>query len=184
MTKLFRVCGFRLSVEVVDLAAVAVFDYAAAQFHGGGKSAVLGGEFVRDEENAFQLFESREILIGIFRDCFIKYLDLRVGDEFGARRESYVVFAGPVFQQREVRRDDDKSKLAFVANDGRVSDQGVEFQRVFNGLRSDELSARSFYEFFLAIGDGEISIGIDVADVAGFEPAIEKGVLSFRSEER
>jgi hypothetical protein len=40
-----------LGVEVVDLFAVAVFDYAAAKFHGWGESAIIGCEFVGDEEN-------------------------------------------------------------------------------------------------------------------------------------
>ena len=129
-----------MGVEVVDLAAVAVFDYAAAEFHGGGESVVVGGEFVRYEENTFQLFETGEILIGLFHDAFVESLDFGMGYEFCARGKSDVVVAGLGFEQGEVRRDDDASKFSFVANDGRGSNQRAELQGVLEGLRSDELS--------------------------------------------
>ena len=46
-------------------------------------------------------------------------------------------------------------------------------------MRSDELAARGFDEFFLAVGDREISIGVDVTDVSSLEPAVLEGVLGF-----
>jgi hypothetical protein len=46
-------------------------------------------------------------------------------------------------------------------------------------LGRDEFSAGSFDEIFFAVGDGEISIGVDVADVAGLEPAIGQGIGGF-----
>jgi hypothetical protein len=52
-----------------------------------------------------------------------------------------------------------------------VPTSGVELERILDGLRRDKLSARSLDQIFLAVGDGKISIGVDVADVAGFEPA-------------
>jgi hypothetical protein len=39
-------------VEFVDLATIAFFDYAAAQFERGREGAVVGGEFFGDEQHA------------------------------------------------------------------------------------------------------------------------------------
>ena len=50
----------------------------------GVRGAVVGGEFVGDEQDTFQLFESGEIFIGFFRNPLVQSLDFWVGDEFSA----------------------------------------------------------------------------------------------------
>ena len=65
---------FGLRVHVVDLAAVAVFDCAAAQLHGGRQGAVVGSEFFGDQENSFQLFEAGEVAGSRLRRCLRRAL--------------------------------------------------------------------------------------------------------------
>src|SRR5258707_1024318 len=45
------------------------------------------------------------------------------------------------------------------------------FEGVFDGLRRDEFASSGLDEIFLAVGDEEIVVGVQVADVAGVEPA-------------
>ena len=56
---------------------------------------------------------------------------------------------------------------------------GIELERVLDRLWRDEFSAGGLDQVFLAVGDGKISIGVDVADVAGLEPAIFQSGLRF-----
>ena len=72
--------AFRLGIKLVDLFAIAVFDHAAAQFHRRSKCAIFGGEFVGDEQDAFQFFEAGEIPVYLFYNPFIERLNFSAGD--------------------------------------------------------------------------------------------------------
>src|SRR6185437_12362911 len=93
--------------------------------------------------------------------------------------ECNTVGLGPIFQKREVRRDDYGSVFPLVANHGGLSNQDVHLQRIFNRLRGYKLSAGSLDEVFFAISNIEKAIAIQLADVAGLEPAISKRRASF-----
>ena len=94
--------GFGLGVELVDLGAVTVFDYAAAQLHGWGEGAVVGGEFIGDDHDSLQLFEASETLIHVLDDSFVEALNLGIRDEIGARVKWDVIVSRPFFQQGEI----------------------------------------------------------------------------------
>src|SRR6202023_4256697 len=106
-------------------------------------------------------------------------LDFGVGNQFSAGSKGNPVGARPIFELRKVGREDDSSELALVTDDRGSPHQGVELERILDGLRRDEFPARGFDEIFLAVGDREISIGVDVPYVAGLEPAVDKSVLIF-----
>ena len=59
-----------------------------------------------------------------------------------------------------------------VADQRHLGDENVVLELVLDGLRSDELAAGGLQQFFLAIGDVEEAVLIEVADVAGAEPAV------------
>ena len=63
--------GFCLRVQFVDLAAVAVFDDAAAKLHGGSEDAVGDRKFIGDQQHAFQFLEAGQFLIDAFDDFFV-----------------------------------------------------------------------------------------------------------------
>src|SRR5229473_980890 len=111
-----------------------------------------------------------------------------MGDQLVPRSESNVVRLGPVFERNKVGGDDDGGELALVAQDSDSADEGIQFQGILDWLGSDEFSARSLDQILLAIGDRQISIGVDVTDIARLEPAafrvavfgeINKGVPRF-----
>jgi hypothetical protein len=53
------------------------------------------------------------------------------------------------------------------------------FKRIFDGLRRNEFSAGRLDEILLAIGNGKKAVGIEVADVARLEPAVDESVSCF-----
>ena len=141
-----------------------------------------GGEFIRDDQHAFQFFEAGEVLVDALDDFFVQRLYLGIGDQFGARGEPNVVSACPVFQQSEVGRNHHRWKFTPFAEDGGDSHEGIQLQGIFDGLGRDKFSAGSFDEIFLAVGDRQVAVGIDVADVPSLEPAVyQSGFRFFRT---
>ena len=168
--------GFGVGVDVFDQLAVALFDGAAADFHGVGQGAVGGGKFVRHEDDFLQLFKAGEVAINVLDDALVKCLHLGMRDQFGPRLEGDLIVPRPIFQQGEVRRDQDGRELALVADDDGLGDQCIVLQGVLDGLGSNKFSARSLDQIFLAVGDGQKSVSIEIADVPGLEPAIDESV--------
>ena len=78
----------------------------------------------------------------------------------------------PFFQSRKIRRNQRADELVLVAHQRRLRHQHDVLELVFDRLRRDELAARCLEQLFLAVGDVEKSIGVEVADVAGAEPAL------------
>src|SRR5260370_38034421 len=68
--------------------------------------------------------------------------------------------------------DEGNDEFAFVADDHGVEDVGAGLERVFHGLRGDKFTCRSLQQIFLAVGDEEIVVLVQVADVARGEPTI------------
>ena len=136
-------------------------------------------EFFWYHEHTFQLFEARKILVQVFDDAFIQGLHLGVRDEFFSRVKVNLVGPRPIFQGREVRRDQHGGKLPPVTEYHGGPNQRVQLQRILNRLRRDELAAGSLDQIFLAIRDGKVSVAVEVPDVARLEPAVHKRVVGF-----
>src|SRR5215469_10095829 len=134
---------FRPRVEFVDLSAVAVLDDAAAEFQRRREGSVVDAELVSHQHDALEFFEARHVPVYAFHDSLVEALHLGVRHQILARREGDVICLRPRFQRGEIRRDDYASKLPFVAENRRNADQVVALQRIFDGLRGDELSPRS-----------------------------------------
>src|SRR5579863_3259719 len=62
--------------------------------------------------------------------------------------------------------------LAFVADHGSLGDKNVVLQGILNRLGSNEFSAGGFDQVFLAVGNIQKTITVNLSDVTGFEPAI------------
>ncbi len=68
--------GFGLGVKFVDLGAVAVFDHAAAEFHGRGQRAIVGCELVGDQHDTLEFLEAGEVVIDGLDNPFVETLGL------------------------------------------------------------------------------------------------------------
>jgi len=95
-----------------------------------------------------------------------------MGGEFGVGGEFQGVFGELGGNGDGVGNDDGNDEFALIADDHGVEDVRTRFESVFDGLRSDEFAGGSFEEIFFAIGDEEVVVFVEIADVAGFEPAI------------
>jgi len=95
-----------------------------------------------------------------------------MGSEFGIGGEFQAVFREFGRDGDGVGDDEGHHEFALIADDHGVEDVGTGFQRVFDGLRGDEFSSGGFEKIFLAVGDEEVVIFVEVADVSGFEPAV------------
>ena len=161
--------------------AVALLDGAAADLHAGSEGAVFSGEFVGNDEDALEFLKAREVAVEIFDDALIQGLHLVVGDQVArAKRKTTWLAARPIFEQREVRERSGPPGICACRPATTASAiESVVFERVLDGLRRDEFAAGSLDQVLLPVGDGEKAVGVEVADVAGLEPAIDESVRTF-----
>jgi len=75
-----------------------------------------------------------------------------IADKLLAGFGAEAVFVRPAPQLGEVGRDDDRGKLAAVADHDGFADIVVGLQLALDGLRGDELAAGSLDQVFLAVG--------------------------------
>src|SRR5579875_4128305 len=68
-----------------------------------------------------------------------------------------------------------------VTDEGRLPHKEIRLQLVFNGLRSNHLSARCLQKLFFAVCNVEKAVLVHASDIAGAEPAIgikcQRGVI-------
>src|SRR5437660_4992435 len=95
-----------------------------------------------------------------------------MGGQFGVGGELDSLVGGFGGDRGGIGNDKRDDKLAPITNNHGVQDVGAGLERVFNGLRSDELSSRGFQQIFFAVGDEEVVVLVHVTDVAGAEPAV------------
>src|SRR5712672_4520306 len=70
-----------------------------------------------------------------------------------------------------IRDDERDHESTLIADYHRVGYVWAGFEGIFDGLRRYEFASRGLNEIFLAVGDEEIVVGVQVPDVAGVEPA-------------
>src|SRR5688572_6259658 len=104
-----------LRVKLVDLRAVFFFDRTAPQLEAGGKLAGGGAELVGHQDESLNGLELCAGPVQVVEDALIKSADSLVADQLRARCELDPIGARPIFQKREVRRDDGRHELAAVA---------------------------------------------------------------------
>src|SRR5215469_2701681 len=97
--------GFRVSVDIVNELAVALFDGTPAHLHAVSEHAILRSKFIREENGSFQLFKTGKVLIDFLDDAVIEGLHVRMLDQLRAGGEGDLVVAGPVFEQWEIWGD-------------------------------------------------------------------------------
>ena len=122
----------------------------------------------------FSFSKRARFCVDALDDAVVERLHLGMGDQFRARSEGNIVCPRPFFQRSKVGGDDDGGELALVAKDGGGTDERIQLERILDRLRRDKLAAGSLDQILLAVGDREISIGINVADIASLEPAIDQ----------
>src|SRR5437867_8538027 len=92
--------------------------------------------------------------------------------QFGVGGELDSLVGGFGGNRGGIGNEERHDEFAPVAHDHGVEDVGTGPERVFDRLWSDEFSSRGLQQIFFAVSDEEIVVLVQVADVAGAEPAV------------
>ena len=161
-----------VGVEFVDEVGVLLLDYAAFEFHGEGEAAAVEGEIAGEKGESLDGF----VLGEVGGEACYFFFDQGVGGwmrgQFAVRRKFHAIFREFGGDGDGIRNDQGHYEFALIADHHGVKNVGAGFQRVFDRLRSDEFSGGRLEQIFLAVGDEEIVVFVEVADVSGLEPAI------------
>src|SRR5262245_18817163 len=158
-----------LSIEGVQLAAVALEDRPALQLERGCEHAVVGREVLeRDDEILHPLVALDRLAAGL--DLVAEEL----ADLLAARDvlERNPLLPGPATHRLRLR-DHERDVVRLVgAVDHHVGDEGRELQQLLEGRRHDVLAVLQLVLLLDPAGDEEVALGIEVAHVARAEAVV------------
>src|SRR5579859_747649 len=161
-----------VGVEFVDEVSVLLFDYTALEFHGEGETAAVEGEIVGEEGEALDGFVLGEVG-GQARDFFLdQSVRGGIGGQLGVGRKFQAVLGELGGDSDRVGNDEGDDKFALITDNHGVQDIRAGFQGIFDGLRGDEFAGGGFEEILFAVGDEEVIVFVEIANVAGFKPAV------------
>ncbi len=161
-----------VGVEFVDQVVVLLFDYAAFEFHGEGEGAAVEGEIVGEKGEALDGLVLGEVRGEAGDFVFDQGIGAGMRGHFRAGRKGEAFFGKFGGESGGIDDNESDYKFALIADDHGVEDEGTGLENIFDGLRGDEFAGGGFEEILFAIGNEEIVVFIEVADVASFEPAI------------
>src|SRR5216683_7039163 len=163
--------GLRL-VERKQRRAVGGADGMALDLEGWRHLAVGGGErLLRDDEAADPL-DRGEPLIDPRDRRADRLLELAVAGQRDKRVGVAPVRFGKAGKELAVGHDDGDEIGAAVAENHRLGDLRLERQVSLDARRRDHVAARVLDEIALAVGDLEVALAVELADIAGMQPAI------------
>src|SRR5215467_4383441 len=99
-------------------------------------------------------------------------------DDAMVAEQLLVVLKGEAFQSRiavehlHVWMDQGGRELSAIPDDDHLRNEPARHQHALHSLGSDILSAAGLDQVFLTVGNGQVSVAIDLSDVAGSEPAV------------
>ena len=143
-------------VELLDLVCEVLVHDPAAQLQRRRDLAVFLREVARQDREPLDLLDAHAVAVDLVDDLLHELLRLA---------------AGAVDLVR-VERDQRGDVRAAVADDERLRDEARRLERVLEVLRRDVLAAGGDDDVLLAVGDLQEAVRVDLADVAGAEPAV------------
>ena len=97
---------------------------------------------------------------------------LGVAGHLGLALDLETLLAAPGAYLVKQRHHQRAGVLAAVADHHHLVDVGRFLELVLDHLRGDVLAAAGLEHFLLAVGDAQVAAGVDLADVAGVQPAV------------
>ena len=163
-------------VERVDQRAVLLGDEAPAHLARARELLVVGVELLVQDEEAVDL---RVGDLGLrARSAFTCSTHSRTSVHLVARREvgvarvGDVALLGPVADRLHVDVDERAGLVAAVPEAHRLLDVREELELVLQVLRREERPVGELADVLGAVDDLQVPVGVDVAGVAGVEPAV------------
>src|SRR5829696_2969258 len=158
-------------VEVVELVRVALVDDVALDLQGGRELALLLGEIVVEDREALDLLDLRVLPVGLVEDGLDEGPDLLVLRERG-RVAVDAVLLGPRRHLLLVERDERDWVGTAVAVHHGLGDVARLLEVVLEVRGGEVLAARGDDDVLLAACDREEAVVVDLAEVAGMQPAL------------
>ena len=140
---------------------------------------VLGRELLLDQAEFLDRLDPREALIHLLDLRPDQVLHLARAAQRGEVGERHVRILSILRNVVVVDHQQAGQKLALVADHDRVGDVGGELQLVLELRRRDVLAAGGDDDVLHAVGDLEIALVVDEADVAGMQPAVAQRLGGF-----
>src|SRR6516165_9241380 len=164
--------GVLAAVNRFDDVGVFLVDDAAADLARARQLAIVGVEFLVEQEKAGDALRRRQR--GVYRFDFLlqQRVNLLARRKVGIGRKGDPVFLRPFRNDREADADHRRERLAAGAEHDRLGDIGRKLQLVFEILRREALAARGLCEILDAVDDHELLAVVEIAGVAGIQPAI------------
>src|SRR3954454_21788069 len=163
----------RLSrVKLFDLALVLLGDDGALDLQGRRQLAGLLGEVVGEDRDLLDLLDAGEVLVDLLDVGLDRGLDVGVLRQLG-RVLGQVVLLGVFDRLFGVESDQCHEVGAAVADDDALGDQRVLLDFGLEVGGGDVLAAGGDDDVLFAAGDLDEALGVDLADVAGVEPALD-----------
>src|SRR6267378_1782112 len=161
-----------VGVEGLDDGGVLLLDDAALELEGEGEAAIVERKIFGEKSEALDGLVLREMDGEALNFRFDQraYPGMRGQLRIGGELDSLVGGSGG--NGDGIGDDERGNKFAPITDDHGIQNVGARLQSVFDGLRSDEFSRRRFDQVFFAVGDEEIVVLVEIADVAGREPAV------------
>jgi hypothetical protein len=94
------------------------------------------------------------------------------------RRKIVADFSRGGFDIRKIRNDEHRDEFSRVAYDDCVRDVGRGFERVFDRRWRDKLSCGRLQQLLFAIGDDQVAVFVEAADIAGTKPSVGSEYLA------
>ena len=164
-------------VEALDQRRVALGDEAAADFLRARQFAVVGVEFLGQDEEAPDLRARHRRLPASERltasTCFCDQLgDPRMAGEFLIGGVGDAIALGPVADRSQFDVEHHGDEIAAVADRHGLANVGEEFQLVLDIFGREQLPVGEPADVLGAIDDLELAVRLEEAGVAGLDEAV------------
>src|SRR5499433_1848788 len=159
-------------VQGLNDVVVLLFDHATLELHGEGERAVVEREIARKQSKTLDGFELRKMRREALNFRVDQGSREGVRSDFLAAGDGNSLLGGFGGNGLTVGNDQRDHELAAVSEHHGVGNERTGLERIFDRLRRNKFAGRSLEQILLAIGDEQVVVFVEVADVAGVEPTV------------
>src|SRR5690606_33566933 len=159
-------------VHGVEKVLVLLGGELALDLQRGRDLALLQGEIARRDGELLDGLEAREIGVDLVHGPLDGLADGGVPRHLLVARNLDAPLLEELAPVGSLHRDECGQVLALVPVDDHLADERVGLEQALDLLGRDVLSARGDDDVLLAVGDPQVAVLVDLADVAGGEPAV------------
>src|SRR5439155_5528048 len=162
-------------IQFFDRVPITFFDHEPLDFQARRELSGVDRELFGEQGKLADLFVRGQPARQVIHLLLKEGLNLGTPKQLFAAPESNSLGSRVRFETRKIGHNQSADKLSALAQDHDLRNVRVPLEQIFQLLRGDELPSRSLEQILLAPGDGEESVGVDCAQVAGAKPAIHEG---------